>query len=164
MLYFYSETNEWLKDWVTWWVLPFSATTSCHFTWKKTSDLIQHYFYKALILSNWVNVARVVASFPIQSAQAVAAVLEHWPKSLAIDFALQSKSSIVFWNSLQEWWLLDDLQGLELGLKLELCCLTNGVQKFYLLWSPSIKLYIHIYSNFLPYIHREYITAKIKSQ
>ena len=37
---------------------------------------------------------------------------------------LQSKLSIVFWNSLWEW-LPDDLKRLDLGLKLELCLLTN---------------------------------------
>ena len=47
-------------------------------------------------------------------------------------------SQIVFWNSLLEW-LPDDQQRLKLGLKLELCSLTNGLQRFYLLRKPRIK-------------------------
>ena len=39
---------------------------------------------------------------------------------------VQSKALIVFWNSLWEW-LPDDQQGLELGLKLELCSLTHAM-------------------------------------
>ena len=50
-------------------------------------------------------------------------------------FILQSRLSIVFWNSLREW-LPDDRQRLELGLKLELFRLTNGLQRFYLLRKP----------------------------
>ena len=48
---------------------------------------------------------------------------------------LQWKTSNVFWNSQ----LSDDRQGLELGLKLELCCLTNELQSFYLLPNPRIN-------------------------
>ena len=40
-----------------------------------------------------------------------------------LQLTLQSKPLIVFWNSLREWLR----QGLELGLKLELCRLTNGL-------------------------------------
>ena len=43
-----------------------------------------------------------------------------WP------LTLQSKPSIVFCKSLWEW-LPDDRQGLELGLKRDLCCLTNAL-------------------------------------
>ena len=32
-----------------------------------------------------------------------------------------------------------DRQGLKLGLKLALCCLTNGLLRFYLLWNPRIN-------------------------
>ena len=41
MSYFYSEGNEWSKDWAKWWPLLWLATASCHFhrnfhcTWKK---------------------------------------------------------------------------------------------------------------------------------
>ena len=67
---------------------------------------------------------------PVRSAQAVP---ERGPKSLAIDFCSQ-KLRFVFWNSLWEW-LPDDWQGLKLGL----CCLNNGLQRFYLLRNPRIK-------------------------
>ena len=43
-----------------------------------------------------------------------------------LNLILQSKLSIVFWNSLWEQ-SPDDRQRLELGLKLELCHLTNGL-------------------------------------
>ena len=57
---------------------------------------------------------------------------------------LQSKPSIVFWKSLWDsnsaWeWLSDDRQRLELGLKPELCCLTNELWRFYMLQSPKIN-------------------------
>ena len=51
---------------------------------------------------------------------------------------LQSKPSIVLWNSLRGW-LPHDWQGLELGLKLELCHLTNRLKRFYKLRSPKIS-------------------------
>ena len=41
----------------------------------------------------------------------------------ALPLILQSRPSIVPWNSVLEWWP-DALQGLELGLKLELCSLS----------------------------------------
>ena len=44
----------------------------------------------------------------------------------AAPLILLSKTWIVFWNSLRKL-SLDDLQGLELGLRLELCPLTNGL-------------------------------------
>ena len=52
--YFYSETNEWLKDWAKRWTLLWSATISrqfhrnFHFTWKSDSSLPD--IYKALNL------------------------------------------------------------------------------------------------------------------
>ena len=58
------------------------------------------------------------------------AVPERCHTRLAIDF--QSKPSIDFWNSLREQ-LPDDRQGHELGLKLELCSLTNGLLRFFML-------------------------------
>ena len=58
---------------------------------------------------------------PVQPAQVVP---ERYPKSSAIDFAV--KAAMVFWNSLWEW-LSHDQEGLELGLKLELCLLSMGL-------------------------------------
>ena len=55
----------------------------------------------------------------------------------ALPLILQSKPLIVLWNSLQEC-LPDDLQGFKLGFNFELCCLTNGFKRFYLLWTPRI--------------------------
>ena len=52
MLYFYSETNEWLQDWAKQWELLWSATTSrqfrwnFHFPWKKNYSLLPN-IYKA---------------------------------------------------------------------------------------------------------------------
>ena len=69
---------------------------------------------------------------PIHPAQVVP---ECSPKSSAL--ILLSKNLIVFWNSLWEW-LPDDQQGLKLGplVKLKLCCLTHGLNRFYLPQNP----------------------------
>ena len=55
--------------------------------------------------------------------------------SIVLPLILQSKPLIVLWKSLREW-LPNDLQGLKLGLKLKLCCLTYKLQRFYLLLNP----------------------------
>ena len=126
---------------------------------EKRGDLLLPYIYKAIKpfwLSNWVSLARVVACFPkvslsLPAAPAadsktpcVCASPSDQPKLCwsaapsAWPLILQSKSSIVFSNSLLEW-LPDDQHGLKLGLKLELCLLTNWLYKFYLFWNPRIK-------------------------
>ena len=78
------------------------------------------------------------------TAQAVPErALRAWP------LILESKPSIVFSDRLLEWtWSPDDLQGLELGLKCELCRLTNGLQRFYLLWKPQTKVQQTVLSSF----------------
>ena len=61
---------------------------------------------------------------------------ESSPKSLAVDFPLFSFDSLLEQPSER---LPDDLQGLKLGLKLELCCLTNKLQRFCSLWNHRIN-------------------------
>ena len=133
MSYFYSETNdsEWSKDWAKQWVLFWSATSSCqfhrkfHFTWNKKWLVAALYLQSiktslTLELShycksgNMFSLSKPVAAsrdcnqlgnalcliLPVLSAQAVQ---EHCP------LILQSKLSIVFWNSLLEC-LPDDLR------------------------------------------------------
>ena len=75
---------------------------------------------------------------PARTSQAVQ---ECCPRALHL--ILQSKYSIDFWNSMHKW-LPDDLidlplAGLKLGLKFEVCRLTNGLWRFFLLWSPKIN-------------------------
>ena len=134
-----------------------------HFTWKK-SDLLLPDIYKTLNpfwISNWVSITRVVARFPQASLLLPLPAcrdcqnletpciwshlsLFNQPKLCrssaprAWPLILQSKPLIVLWSSLREW-LPNDKQGLELGLKLELCLLTNRLKRLYLLRSPKIN-------------------------
>ena len=119
------------------------------FHMKKKSDLSLPEIYKALKpcwLLNWVSIARVEACFP-QAPAATAADLEtpcacarpsDWlllsyprkscqqescPKRLAVDFALWTFDYLLEQPSEI---LLDDLQGLKLGLNFELCSSCKG--------------------------------------
>ena len=66
---------------------------------------------------------------------------------------LQSKPSIIFWNSLWEW-LPDDRQGPELGHKFELCLLANTkFQNFNQLQNPWIN-----------YVEFEFILGPMEKQ
>ena len=62
---------------------------------------------------------------------------ERGPKSSAIDFVVKSFDGLLEQLSGLTR-LSDDRQGLEPGLKLELCRLTNRQQRFYLLRNPRI--------------------------
>ena len=53
---------------------------------------------------------------------------------------LQSKPSIVFWNSLLEWLPMScSGSNLKLNFNSVAWVLTNGLSRFYLLWSPKIN-------------------------
>ena len=101
-------------------------------------------FTNTFSLSNWVSIARLVACLPQASRQLAAVTAAYLetpcvcscqsylpklclsPAPRAQPLIFQSKPSISLWNSIQEW-LPDNRQGLELGLKLELCLLANGL-------------------------------------
>ena len=119
-------------------------------------------------LCNWVSIARLVALFPQMSrllpavtSSLLAANLNYveyclclclpiWPDKgpklcqrmapRALPLIMQSKHSIVFWNSpgLLEWLPAsrDDLQGPELGTQLQP---DQWIVMVYLLWSPGIN-------------------------
>ena len=73
---------------------------------------------------HWLGKALCLC-LPVQPIQAVPGRLNcASPRALPLALILQSKSSMVYWNSLQKW-LSGDREGLKLGLKLELCSLTN---------------------------------------
>ena len=117
---------------------------------EKKSDSSQAEIYKQLKpfwLLNWVRYRKSGNTFSSSELLAVSRTAADWetpcvcarpsnPPKLSqssaptarllikLDFAF--KTSIVFWNSLWEQ-SPDDRQRLELGLKLELCHLTNGL-------------------------------------
>ena len=137
MSYFNSETNEWSKDWAKQWALLWLTTTSQQFgpfhqnfiSHEKNSDPSRPKNYKELKSFWLLNLAKssskqVVASSDCNQLGNTLHLLALWPAQRAQPLILQSKPSIIFWNSLQEW-LSDDRQGLELGLTLELCSRTN---------------------------------------
>ena len=62
-------------------------------------------------------------------AQLAKTVPERGPKSLAIHLESKFRLPCGIAFRTQELWL-DDRQGLPLGLKLELCCLTNELERF----------------------------------
>ena len=69
--------------------------------------------------SDWLLLGNSLClCLPVPSAQVV---LQHvWAAPRAQPLTVQSKLSILFWNSLREL-LPDDLKGLKLGFELELC-------------------------------------------
>ena len=91
-------------------------SSSC---FSEVDELLDEHWAKIVPLSNYPKLCRS-------------------PAHIGFPMILQSKPSIVFWNGISDW-LPDDWQqwqGLELGLKLEFCSLTNGLLRFYLLWNP----------------------------
>ena len=127
-----------------------------HFTWKKifgqwivnvwTLQTFKTHCFKPFWLSNWVSVARVAASFLQASLlwPAATAAIQKRPVFVLARLTRPScagakpLTSFVVWNSLWEW-LPNDMQGLQLGLKLELCSLTNELSRVYLFRSPWIN-------------------------
>ena len=123
---FCSETNEWLKDWAKQWALPWQATTSRKFHWIFISPEKRKWLVAARNLQSIETLLTLELSqyrksgSMFSSSEPVAASSDcHWlgnalclcspvlpwqaepegcPKSLAVDFAL---NSITFWNSLQ---------------------------------------------------------------
>ena len=128
--------------------LPIPSKVS--FYMKKNGDLAGAKIYKSLKsywLLNWVSITRV-AGRCLQLLQQILKTPCFYscpsdPPKLCRSTAprelpLILKPLISFWNSLREW-LPDDWQGLKLGLKLELCCLTNWLYRFYLLYSLKMN-------------------------
>ena len=148
----YSETNDWSKDWLKRWALLWSAPTSLqfhgnfHFTWKKK---VTRCGPKFSWLLNWVSIARVVACFLQVSRSRPAATAATQNRPVFV-LACPTRASTAGerpqeLSQLGRWFcplnlrlpqasgttfgeiaaVPDDRQGLKLGLKLELCHLTN---------------------------------------
>ena len=128
------------------WALLWFASMSClfhwkfHFTWKK-SDLLLPDIYKTLNpfwISNWVSITRVVAHFPQVSLLLPAETAKTW-KHPVFDLTSACSTSPSCAGALPQelghWFL-------ELGLKLELCLLTNRLERLYLLRSPKINYWV----------------------
>ena len=138
-IFFKSEANEWSKDCAKRWARFMSVNVLADSTekWLVTQVTAQNlHTFLTLELSLYCKGGSTFSSRePAATATdldmcCVCARPSNQPKPCrsaaprAWSLVLQSKPSIVFWNSLWEW-LPDDLQGLKLGLELELCRLTN---------------------------------------
>ena len=123
-------------------LLSWQVKISFHFTWKKYVPKLTNHSNlfdsrTKLVLQKWQHFLLKWADQPKLCRSAA-------PR--AQPFILQSNTLIVFLNSLWEW-LPDDIQGLQLGHKLELCHLPNELERFYQVRNPWMCVEIELFSG-----------------